>query len=144
MITAFNLRVYGLWINSQNNILLVEEKMQLHFMRKFPGGGLKFGEGILDCLYREWQEETGLPIHYHEHFYTTEFFQASAFNPNQQIISVYYLVQSPEDRTPQKTSQAEMIQKFIWAPLAELQEDELTFPIDKVVLQKLRALEKYK
>jgi ADP-ribose pyrophosphatase YjhB (NUDIX family) len=144
MITAFNLRVYGIWVNSRNKILLVEEQIRDYFMRKFPGGGLEFGEGLIDCLHREWQEETGLPILSYEHFYTTDFFQRSAFNPAHQIISVYYLVQSPEDQIPQKTSQAEMIQQFVWANIAELQEEELTFPIDKLVLNKLKKLEKYK
>ncbi|MCS6905440.1 MAG: NUDIX hydrolase [Bacteroidia bacterium] len=135
---SFNLRVYGLWINSKKEILLVEEEINNFLMRKFPGGGLEWGEGILDCLYREWREETGLPILKHEHFYTTDFFQISAFNPSHQIISVYYLVQSPEDFAIH-SPQTPMIKRFLWCPLRELQESELTFPIDRVVLRKLKA-----
>ena len=41
----FNIRVYGLLINDRNEILVSDEFRMGVFMTKFPGGGLKFGEG---------------------------------------------------------------------------------------------------
>jgi len=52
----FNVRVYGLMIHD-GAILTVEEPVRDRIIRKFPGGGLEFGEGILDCLKREFKEE---------------------------------------------------------------------------------------
>lgn len=86
----FNVRVYGIMIH--NGMLLVNEEMiQGRSIIKFPGGGLDWGEGTRDCLIREWKEELNLDIQVVEHFYTTDFFQASAFD-NSQVISIYYTV----------------------------------------------------
>ncbi|MBC7476071.1 MAG: NUDIX hydrolase, partial [Candidatus Sericytochromatia bacterium] len=88
----FSIRVYGLWINDNHEIMLTDEYFQDKFLTKFPGGGLEFGEGIHECLKREWLEELNIEIDIIEHFYTTDFFQVSVFNPNAQIVSIYYLV----------------------------------------------------
>jgi len=44
-------------------------------MTKFPGGGLQFGEGTIDCIKREFREELGCEIGVLKHFYTTDYFQ---------------------------------------------------------------------
>ena len=88
----FNIRVYGLWINDRQEILLSDERMGDFRFTKFPGGGLEFGEGLHDGLKREWREELGVEIEIIDHFYTTDFFQSSAFHTETQIISIYYLV----------------------------------------------------
>ena len=88
----FNIRVYGILITPQKQVLLTEEHFLGRLLRKFPGGGLRWGEGIIDCLKREWREETQTTIIRFQHFYTTEFFQRSFFNPDDQIISIYYRV----------------------------------------------------
>src|SRR5690606_5966409 len=64
------------------------------FITKFCGGGLEFGEGLIDCLKREFMEEMNLPIAVTGHFYTTDFFQRSAFDNLSQIISVYYSIEA--------------------------------------------------
>lgn len=88
----FNLRVYGLCIDELNKKILVSEEMiGENLIVKFPGGGLEFGEGITDCLKREWMEELNVAINIKHHFYTTEFFQKSAWDGSQ-VISIYYLV----------------------------------------------------
>ena len=56
----FNLRVYGILINKNNEVLLSSELRFEKPMIKFPGGGLEFGEGLVDCLKREFQEECGI------------------------------------------------------------------------------------
>ena len=86
----FNVRVYGIWIH-EGKLLVNEELIRGQKVIKFPGGGLDLGEGIIDCLVREWKEELDIDIAVLEHFYTTDFFQHSAFD-NSQVISIYYLV----------------------------------------------------
>jgi len=144
IINRFNLRVYGLLMNEINQILVVHEQINDFKFTKFPGGGLEYGEGILDCLIREFDEETGLDIDVIEHFYTTDFFQSSAFKPNDQLISVYYKVAAKNDwRTVKLENQVlnngnrtELL-RFEWVELNKLNLDLMTFPIDKFVCNKL-------
>lgn len=58
----FNLRVYGLVINAQEEILLSDERRGGISFTKFPGGGVNENEGILDALHREFREELGSDI----------------------------------------------------------------------------------
>src|SRR5882762_1062159 len=90
----FNLRVYGVLINENNDILVSDEYIRGNYYTKFPGGGLEFGEGTRDCLKREFKEEMDVEVT--DHLYTTDFFQMSAFNPEHQIISIYYYVRALE------------------------------------------------
>ena len=73
----FNIRVYGLLINDKNQILISDERRNDFSFTKFPGGGLEFGEGTIDCLKREFIEEMNLEIEVLSHFYTTDFFVSS-------------------------------------------------------------------
>src|SRR6187549_2024722 len=87
----FNVRVYGLLINDDNEVLISDEQEYGIRFSKFPGGGLEYGEGLIEELKREFVEECNTEIDVLEHFYTTDFFCKSAFNDSQ-VISVYYLV----------------------------------------------------
>jgi ADP-ribose pyrophosphatase YjhB (NUDIX family) len=93
------LRVYGILINLKNEILVSDEFIRGNKYTKFPGGGLEFGEGTRDCLAREFMEEMNLRVEVGAHLYTTDFFQISAFNTSQQIVSVYYKVEALEHIT---------------------------------------------
>ena len=73
-------------------VLVTDEYVYGKYVTKFPGGGLHSGEGTLDCLRREMIEETGQEVEVLEHFYTTDFFVPSAFDPTKQVISIYYLI----------------------------------------------------
>jgi ADP-ribose pyrophosphatase YjhB (NUDIX family) len=88
----FNLRVYGVLLGPNKEVLVSDELIRGGYYTKFPGGGLEFGEGTRDCLKREFKEEMDLDIAVGDHLYTTDFFQMSAFNPDHQIISIYYWV----------------------------------------------------
>jgi 8-oxo-dGTP diphosphatase len=88
----FNIRVYGILINEQKQVLVSDELIRGNYITKFCGGGLEKGEGTIDCLKREFIEEMNLSVEVTEHLYTTDFYQQSAFNPSQQIISIYYKV----------------------------------------------------
>lgn len=124
----FNIRVYGIWVHD-GRILANEEQIRGQKVIKFPGGGLDWGEGTIDCLKREWKEELNLDIEVKEHFYTTEFFQLSAFD-HSQVISIYYFVSAdpmqpiinlvPNERT-------------YWVNINDVSEDLFTLPIDKTV-----------
>ena len=136
--TRFNVRVYGILI-SEGRVLLADERIKGFEMTKFPGGGLEFGEGTADCLIREMKEETGEDFSVRSHFYTTDFFQISAFDPYAQIISIYYLLDKGHIRTDLLIASrsdlpegAEML-RFRWMDIALLTEEDLTFPIDRKV-----------
>ena len=55
-INKFNIRVYGILINEQDQVLITDELIKGHKITKFPGGGLEFGEGTIDCIKREFIE----------------------------------------------------------------------------------------
>ena len=133
----FNVRVYGILICNKQ-VLLADEYFHKTYITKFPGGGLQFGEGTMDCIKREFKEELNSEIEIIRHFYTTDFFQPSAFDSTKQIISIYYLVK-PVSEINFKTSEKRFdfselkdeIQSFRWIALENLSEEEMTFPIDK-------------
>jgi len=139
----FNVRVYGLLINESNQVLISDEQEYGMQFTKFPGGGLEYGEGLIDGLKREFVEECNVEIDVIKHFYTTDFFVKSAFNDSQ-VISVYYLVKniSPLNlmfKTVQFDfdGEGDLLQSFRWINLADLTEDDVTFPTDKYVVKLL-------
>jgi ADP-ribose pyrophosphatase YjhB (NUDIX family) len=115
-------------------------------MTKFPGGGLQFGEGLLDCLKREFLEELDTPIEIISHFYTTDFFQPTTLLPsNMQLLNVYYLVSAEKpyrfrtSKIKNDIPQIDGSQCFRWVNMEELKADDFTFPIDKYITEKLRT-----
>jgi len=144
-INKITIRIYGIVINDKNKILLTDEFRLGMRMTKFPGGGLEFGEGTIDCLRREFREEMNQEIENISHFYTTDFFQQTRLLPEpHQIISIYYLADllNPENlKTTNKKFDFEDIdgaQTFRWAKIEDLVAEDFTFPIDKVVLEMLK------
>jgi 8-oxo-dGTP diphosphatase len=143
MTRQFNIRVYGILKNAKNEVLVSDEFRMGMKMTKFPGGGIEHGEGLLDCLKREWKEELNAEIEIERHFYTTDYFVKSAFN-NAQLISVYYVVQlksainfSISQKAFDFTALIDGAQSFRWISLNELSEEDFTFPIDKKVASML-------
>lgn len=148
----FNVRVYGVLINEQKQLLLSDEYIRGAFYTKFPGGGLEMGEGTRDCLKREFKEEMNLNVRVDEHLYTTDYFQLSAFNPNDQIISIYYFVTPLEPITfaltksqfnfteqQLKVYQEKLeIETFRFVDLSNFSEENVTLPIDKIVAKIIR------
>lgn len=143
----FNIRVYGLFINDKNQILLTDEYRLNMRMTKFPGGGLKYGEGTVDCLKRECREELSQEPQNPQHFYTTDFYQPTKYlNQEQQLISIYYTGQLSRPYNFKTTNRKfdfpdeEGKQSFRWADINTLSTDELTMPIDRLVINMLKKI----
>lgn len=139
----FNVRVYGLLINDKQEILISDEQEYGMQFTKFPGGGLEYGEGMIEGLKREFVEECNVEIEVLSHFYTTDFFVKSAFNDSQ-IISIYYIVKNIAPlNVPIKTiafdfdGSGEVLQAFRWIKLHDLKESDFTFPTDQYVAKLL-------
>lgn len=124
----FNPRVYGLWVH-ENKILINEEIIRGNAIIKFPGGGLDWGEGTIDGLKREFMEELKINIEVLSHFYTTDFFQASAYD-NSQVLSIYYWVTAP---VPEILVNHIPNERTFWLPIWDISADTFTLPIDKKV-----------
>ena len=143
----FTVRVYGILLSDTKQVLVSDEYIRGNYYTKFPGGGLEFGEGTRECLKREFKEEMNLDVSIEEHIYTTDFFQMSAFNPEHQIISIYYFAKALEPiTTPIKTtafdfdeaqmqlySQSTQIESFRFIDWENFSADMITLPIDKIV-----------
>jgi 8-oxo-dGTP diphosphatase len=146
-IKRFNIRVYGIVIY-QGKVLLTDEFRLGMRMTKFPGGGLEFGEGTADCLRREFGEELGQEIDIMEHIYTTDYFQTTQLLAEpQQLISIYYRVGLKDYTTLNASNKAfdfkelsDGAQSFRWLELKKLNEDDLTFPIDKKMVEHIKNL----
>ena len=148
-----SLRVYGILINERRQILLSDEFIRGKYYTKFPGGGLEWGEGTRDCLKREFREEMDLGVDVGAHIYTTDFFQQSAFNPADQIISIYYYVRPLEQiRFPltdkeydftetqlQAYKEKSAIETFRFVDLKTFSAENVSLPIDKIVAEMIKA-----
>jgi len=140
----FNVRIYGLLINDQNEVLISDEQEFGMQFSKFPGGGLEFGEGLIDGLKREFMEECNMEVAVIKHFYTTDFFIKSIFNDSQ-LVCVYYFVKnvSPISLVIKTEpfdfdGEGDVLQAFRWIKITELKKEDLTFPLDQHVVGLLR------
>lgn len=135
----FNVRVYGLLINHNNQVLVSDEQSGGRIFSKFPGGGLELGEGLIDALKREFMEECNAEIEVLGHLYTTDFYEQSSFNDSQ-ILSIYYLVKSVGPlmlnfKTKVFDFEDGALQSFRWIDLDKLKSDDVTFKTDKTVVE---------
>lgn len=126
--------MYGLWVHD-GKLLVNEEIIGGRRIIKFPGGGLDWGEGTIACLKREFMEELHLEVEVLEHFYTTDFFQASAFDGSQ-VLSIYYRVTG---KVPEMIVNHIPNERTFWMELKDVTEDTFTLPIDKKVGAMLRT-----
>jgi ADP-ribose pyrophosphatase YjhB (NUDIX family) len=150
----FNIRVYGILINKSNRILVSDEYIRGNYYTKFPGGGLEIGEGTRDCLKREFKEEMNLEVEVGNHIYTTDYYQKSAFNPDHQIISIYYYATALEEiKVPLRDKEFDFdedqlkiyekkneIETFRFIDWNSFSSDSVTLPIDKIVADLVKDL----
>ncbi|MBE8722435.1 NUDIX domain-containing protein [Sphingobacterium pedocola] len=146
----FNVRVYGILINERRQVLISDERTQNVSFTKFPGGGLEFGEGLIDALKREYLEECNVHIDVIKHIYTTDFFEKSSFNESQ-IISIYYQVKPLGPIGIKIKEKAfdfdadgiiDKIESFRFIDINALNLADLTFKTDKVAWKKFIEMSK--
>jgi len=142
----FSIRVYGILINDQKQVLVSDEYIRGNYFTKFPGGGLEIGEGTRDCLKREFIEEMNLAVEVGGHIYTTDIYQQSAFNHAHQIISIYYFVKALETiAVPLRTrpfdfdeaqlkiyDEKKQIETFRFIKWDDFSADTVSLPLDKI------------
>jgi len=147
-----SVRVYGILLGENKQVLVSDEYIRGGLYTKFPGGGLELGEGTRDCLKREFREEMNLDIRVGDHIYTTDYFQMSAFNPADQILSIYYFAHPLEPITaplrdkPFDFDEQQMAvykttgttETFRFIDWNEFTEASMTLPIDKIVARMLK------
>ena len=105
-----------------------------------------FGEGIKDCLKREFLEELNQPIEVLDVVYITDYFQISAFDKRHQLISIYYKVKAiqPLQFSTSKNifdfiEEKEEAQSLRWLDINSSLEEDMTFPVDKIVLKQIKT-----
>lgn len=150
----FTIRVYGILINNGKQVLVSDEHIRGNYYTKFPGGGLELGEGTRDCLRREFMEEMSLRVSIGNHIYTTDFYQMSAFKPDDQIIAIYYFATALEPITAplrsipfdfderekkiyEQTNETETFRFIDWQDFSAA---TVTLPIDKIVADMVKAM----
>ncbi len=138
-IENFNLRVYGVLFND-GAVLVTDEYRDGLSMTKFPGGGLEKGEGIKDCLQREFQEELKIKISIGDFLYVNDFFQQSAFKATDQLICFYYLVETNQlnEICISEKDETNHHQTFRWLKIRDLIPEDFTFPIDRNVAELIK------
>jgi len=139
-ISKFTIRVYAIIVNYKKEVLLSDEFQLDRKMTKFPGGGMEFGEGTIECLEREALEEFEQEVEVMEHFYTTDFFQQALFRKGYQVLNIYYKAKFKEEINFKLSTKSfdfddlvEGNQSFRWKSIAELDPSEFLFPIDQKV-----------
>ncbi|MBU8882087.1 NUDIX hydrolase [Flavobacteriaceae bacterium JJC] len=134
MIDKMNIRVYAAAVKDRKVLVLHEEYAGEHLM-KLPGGGLEFGEGVLECLHREFEEELNVKIKIIGHLYTQEDFLVSRFRDNEQLLTVYYHVEIEDEN--EFLIMDPCIEKTEWIPI-DTDENPFPLPVDKIVFEKLK------
>lgn len=134
MIDNINVRVYACVVKDKKVLTLFEEYAGEPLM-KFPGGGLEYGEGLTDCLKREFEEELNVHVEIVEHLYTQENFLVSRFKENEQLLTIYYIVNilNEEDFIILDPC----IEKIDWIEI-NTEENPFSLPVDKIVFEKLK------
>lgn len=134
MIDKINVRVYATVLKDKK-ILSLHEEYVGEYLLKFVGGGLEFGESIVECLHREFEEELNLKIKNLKHFYTQEDFLVSKFRDNEQLLTIYYLAEIVDEED--LIIRDSCIEKVEWISL-ETDENPFPLPVDKIVFDLLK------
>lgn len=134
MIDKLNIRVYATAVKD-GKVLVLHEEYAGEQLMKLPGGGLEFGEGVLDCLHREFEEELNVKIKILGHLYTQEDFVVSRFRENEQLLTIYYLVEIIDEND--FLIMDPCIEKTEWIPI-HTDENPFILPVDKIAFENLK------
>ena len=135
MINKINVRVYATVVKDRKVLVLHEEYAGSQLM-KFPGGGLEFGESVLECLHREFEEELNVKINITEHLYTQEDFLVSRFREDEQLLTLYYRAEIIDEND--LLIRDSCIEKVEWISL-DTEENPFPLPVDKIVFDLLKT-----
>lgn len=138
----FNIRVYGVLINENQEILISKETYKGLSFTKFPGGGLCLGESLPDGLIREFKEECNLGIEVEELLHVTNTFVESAFD-NSQVIGIYYKVKSlnalfEDFKNENIDLENNSTQSFHWVSIEMLTVGDFYFEMDQQAWQHIK------
>lgn len=134
MTEKINIRVYGAAIKDGKVLVLHEEYVGQNLL-KLPGGGLELGEGVTDCLRREFEEELNVKINIVSHLYTQEHFVASRFRENEQLLTIYYIVEIADET--EFLILDPCIEKTEWLPITS-DANPFVLPVDRIAYEKLQ------
>lgn len=146
--SRFNVRVYFFLVSRRGPggkstpfegvdcILVSEEHISGRHCTKWPGGGLEFGEGPMECAQREAQEELGQDIALGPLVHATGSFVRSAWRPQEQVLCHYYLARlcGPQEFETTEGAvdwNAGHEQRFRWSPVQGFNPEQLTFSTDR-------------
>ena len=138
------IRVYGLLLSENGELLISNERIRDKRYNKFPGGGLEYGESTVATLVREMKEETGIDINVIQHFYTTDYFVPSEFHTDpMQVMAIYYFIEAKDEAQYERLNlhpnpmEATAKQVFHWKDLEKLSAEDVSLPIDKTVVENI-------
>lgn len=134
MIDKINIRVYAAIVKDLK-VLILHEKYVGELLRKFPGGGLEFGESVLECIQRELEEELHITVKNITHLYTQEDFIVSKFRENEQLLTIYYLAEMVDENKLLIIDPC--IEKIEWVSL-DCEENPFPLPVDQIVFDVLK------
>lgn len=144
--SSFNIRIYGI-LKKGNQVLVSDELIGGKAVTKFPGGGLELGEGIEECIEREFEEELDISVTMESIYYVNEFYQTSAFDEREQLISIYFMVKQTDAKEIPIAKKAfafppHQKQCFRWMEIKKIRQMDIHYPVDQKVVLKLQ--EEYK
>ena len=120
---TLRVRVCGILINSQGLLMVRHQGLSsTGYLWSPPGGGMKFGQSVTDCLKQEFLEETGLKISVNELLFVNEF-QGAPFH----AVELFFLVEQTGGELtigydPELSSDQQMIDEVRYFKQADFEE----------------------
>ena len=133
-INRINIRVYACVIR-HGQVLALHEEYAGEQLLKLPGCGLEYGEGVLDCLHREFEEELNAKIYNISHLYTQEEFVVSRFKDHEQLLTIYYTAELEDEN--ELLILDPCIESIEWIDL-QTPANPFPLPVDQIAFEKLK------